>query len=638
MRDTPIRIMSVNMRRRSAITHALLQNSTADILLIQEPWYGKVQIARSDSSPEGIEVRGATHNNQWECFLPALKPGDTCRVATYVLSSLSASISIFNQLTHPCASSCSIITDLIFPTETLRLVNVYHQVPERGHALHHLLSNHFDDTVPTLIMGDFNTHSVRWSLPSATISSWARDLEDWFSDQGLNVINTPRVATWQGRDDQHPSVLDFALLNDVALFNDQFSSLTVSFTDSLGSDHAALNTSWIPVTAIPPTSPSPLPGFKILDELRGSWTRRFGLSPAPLITDIPSLEGAAKQLHADIDEASRSLFEPRQTPDPRGVRWWNTECSAALTALTSAVGVARRTATNALRATILAAKRQWTQDFLDCTDPDNIWSAAKWAKGRRVSRIPPIMTESGLSQTPSEMADAFSARFFSANRLPVLPSQPDDPDPLPPRPLVPISAEEIQAALSTTSNKSAPGPSGITYKLLKWAFEARPDRFVDLFNAALSLGHHPWKDAKVVVIPKPNKGDYSLPKAYRPISLLECCGKLLEKIVAKRLLSDINHFSLIPSSQFGSRDYSCATDAALSLVHTVQGAIQTRHTCAVLLFDIQGFFDHIHVERAVRSAANLGFPPALCAWIRSFLSNRCVSFSFNNFTSDPFEL
>jgi len=123
-------------------------------------------------------------------------------------------------------------------------------------------------------------------------------------------------TTWQGWDNQHPFMLDLALLNDVALFNNLFSSLTVSFTDLLGSDHVALNISWIPVTAIPPTSPSPLPGFKILDELRDSWTCQFGLSPVPLITNIPSLEGAAKQLHADIDKASRSLFKPHQIPDP----------------------------------------------------------------------------------------------------------------------------------------------------------------------------------------------------------------------------------------------------------------------------------------------------------------------------------
>ena len=124
--------------------------------------------------------------------------------------------------------------------------------------------------------------------------------------------------------------------------------------------------------------------------------------------------------------------------------------------------------------------------------------------------------------------------------------QEDDPPARPTRPLQPITESEIQACLSRTSNNSAPGLSGIGYKLIKWAFASNPARFIDLYNACLMLGHHLWKTARVVVIPKPGKPDYSVPKAYRPISLLECCGKLLEKIVAKRFLSDINTFALLP--------------------------------------------------------------------------------------------
>jgi len=142
------------------------------------------------------------------------------------------------------------------------------------------------------------------------------------------------------------------------------------------------------------------------------------------------------------------------------------------------------------------------------------------------------------------------------------------------------------AALSSTSNKSAPGLSGITYQLLKWAFHSRPDRFLDLFNNAVSLGHHPWSDALVAVIPKPKKPDYSLPKAYCPISLLECCSKLLEKIIAKRILNDIHHYDILPPTQFGSHAYHCAIDAALCLVHNTQAAVQTSFIVSVVLFDI----------------------------------------------------
>jgi hypothetical protein len=39
----------------------------------------------------------------------------------------------------------------------------------------------------------------------------------------------------------------------------------------------------------------------------------------------------------------------------------------------------------------------------------------------------------------------------------------------------------------------------------------------------------------MVVIPKPNKPDYSTIKAYYPIALLNCLGKILEKLMAMHL-------------------------------------------------------------------------------------------------------
>ena len=183
---------------------------------------------------------------------------------------------------------------------------------------------------------------------------------------------------------------------------------------------------------------------------------------------------------------------------------------------------------------------------------------------------------------------------------------------------------------------SAPGLSGINYKIIKWAFDANPHRFVDLYNACLFRGVHPWTEAKVVPIAKPNKADYSLPKAYRPISLLECCGKLLEKVVASRVLADLNAFHILPPSQFGSRDNHCAVDAALSIAHTAQQGRSSGFPVALLLFDIQGFFDNVNRDRLVHLFRLFGFPDYLADWIHSFLSNRSVSLHFNGSQSSPF--
>jgi retron-type reverse transcriptase len=194
----------------------------------------------------------------------------------------------------------------------------------------------------------------------------------------------------------------------------------------------------------------------------------------------------------------------------------------------------------------------------------------------------------------------------------------------------------VRQALSTTSNKSAPGPSGITYKLLKWTFDANPDLIITTINGALEQGTHPWGTADVVVIPKPNKPDYSLAKAYRPISLLECTGKLLEKIVANRLGSDERNHHLIGPMQFGSRKYHSAPDAATLLRYKAEMTTRSGNIGGVLLLDISRFFDHLNPATTVATLADLGVDPTTCAWVYSFMTERTLRFTFNGEQSEPF--
>ena len=88
------------------------------------------------------------------------------------------------------------------------------------------------------------------------------------------------------------------------------------------------------------------------------------------------------------------------------------------------------------------------------------------------------------------MGKAFASRFFQFPS-PAKPVLRLPGTPAPKRPLYTIMKSEVEQALHGTSNKSAPGPSGIGYKLVKWAFAAHPDFILDIYNAALRFGHHP---------------------------------------------------------------------------------------------------------------------------------------------------
>jgi hypothetical protein len=143
---------------------------------------------------------------------------------------------------------------------------------------------------------------------------------------------------------------------------------------------------------------------------------------------------------------------------------------------------------------------------------------------------------------------------------------------------------EIAELLRDTSNTSAPGKSGHGWKLVKWAWEACPVWFVVLFNSCLDVGIHPraWKTAMIAVVPKPGKTDYSLPKSYRPLALLECLGKLLEKVITKRILHNVGAYNLVPTNQFGARPHSSTIHAGLALTHDI--ATVTERDLAPLLY------------------------------------------------------
>ena len=73
-----------------------------------------------------------------------------------------------------------------------------------------------------------------------------------------------------------------------------------------------------------------------------------------------------------------------------------------------------------------------------------------------------------------------------------------------------------------------------------------------------------------MVLLKPGKPHYDTPKSYRPIQLLECLGKLLEKVIAKCLTFDCGKYEILPPEQFGGRSISSCIDAGLTLTHDIE--------------------------------------------------------------------
>jgi len=72
-------------------------------------------------------------------------------------------------------------------------------------------------------------------------------------------------------------------------------------------------------------------------------------------------------------------------------------------------------------------------------------------------------------------------------------------------------------------------------------------------NAVFTLKtyYEPWRESITVILQKPGKPDYTVPKAYRPIALLNTTAKLLSVIVTDRTLYLMESHRLLPDMHFG---------------------------------------------------------------------------------------
>ena len=102
-----------------------------------------------------------------------------------------------------------------------------------------------------------------------------------------------------------------------------------------------------------------------------------------------------------------------------------------------------------------------------------------------------------------------------------------------------ITTEQILRQLKKIKPYKAPGPDGIPNIVLTKNANLIADRLHHIYVAMLEndLQYKPWKRFITVVLRKPGKPRYDVPKAYRPIALLNTMWKVLMAIIADRIIS-----------------------------------------------------------------------------------------------------
>ena len=201
-----------------------------------------------------------------------------------------------------------------------------------------------------------------------------------------------------------------------------------------------------------------------------------------------------------------------------------------------------------------------------------------------------------------------------------------------------ITTDSLKHKIKSLKNNT-PGESQINKPILQKLPPESITTLAKLFNIALSMGYFPdlYKHAKLKLIPKAKKNSTN-PNNFRPISLLEVPGKLLEKIINQRLRNHLETYNIIPSSQHGFRPKRSTNTAIATLAETLSSALTNKQLTTVVTRDISKAFDKVWHKGLKYKLINIQLPDIYVKLLSSFLDNRTAHITIKSYNGPPIPL
>ena len=192
-------------------------------------------------------------------------------------------------------------------------------------------------------------------------------------------------------------------------------------------------------------------------------------------------------------------------------------------------------ARKSFRATVKTAKKEhWRKQVESATSQAQVFKVMRWAKPKVCHEPPPLKVAvdrwiSDPHERAESLRDTSMARFNPAHGIPMWECGQRES-------ILwnhTLSLDDVTVC-TIESGDNAPGSDEITVRLLKSYWNEIGEHVRDIFQACLKISYFPtdFRVAEVVLLLKPGR-DPTTAKGCRPISLLSCFVKCLERLVAK---------------------------------------------------------------------------------------------------------
>jgi hypothetical protein len=187
--------------------------------------------------------------------------------------------------------------------------------------------------------------------------------------------------------------------------------------------------------------------------------------------------------------------------------------------------------------------------------------------------------------------------------------------------LEPINSEIITKIIRGLKS-NAEGCDGISLNMLIMTLPYTLDTITNIINTSIITSTFPdiWK--KAIVRPLPKISHPSELKDLRPISILPCLSKILEKTVCLQVTDYLEKNNILPDVQSGFRKGRGTVTAMLDVTDHILCA-QDQGMCMLLvLLDFSRAFDCIDINLLLSKLSYYGFDNNALQWFNSYLTNR----------------
>lgn len=190
----------------------------------------------------------------------------------------------------------------------------------------------------------------------------------------------------------------------------------------------------------------------------------------------------------------------------------------------------------------------------------------------------------------------------------------------------------LKAVDSTTVSKilrnlksNAVGADEISLDMLLSIFPFTFEVITNIINKSITTSIFPtaWQEALIKPIPK--KDNPLELKDLRPISILPCISKILEKIIYNQLSDFLESNNILPNMQSGFRKKRGTTTALVDVVDEILGAQDAGQGTILVLLDYSRAFDTINVPLLIAKLQYYGLSAEAINWFASYLSYRTQS-------------